>query len=287
MVLQRLLRPPSQLLHMRRKGSRSSGEHTFAAVRAGWCEWITHLLLCIYIYIYIFFNVQDVFKCSAGTCGKFYHLECLKADPGSIIVPPKIHALSKEVKVVVPSLLPTPSDEAQQHSRVDADPTGSSRNKASRSSCDDQLYRGGATTPHSPSSIMASSQSSMIEKTMKTKKATSSTTTTSSMMTKAYRCTAQSPYEIQKRKVDSWSFKCPLHYCFNCYEFHGCCDTADLTPCIHCPRAYHTKCIPPGSRFNSMCLLCPRYTYPTLLIERGPPSVQERTLIPHPSYSYL
>ena len=87
-----------------------------------------------------------------------------------------------------------------------------------------------------------------------------------------YRCTAQSPFEVQKRKVDSWSFRCPLHYCLNCYEFHGCCDTADLTPCIHCPRAYHTKCIPPGSRFNSMCLLFPRYTYP-VLIESPRPSL--------------
>ncbi len=53
------------------------------------------------------FIVQDVFKCNAATCGKFYHIECLKADPYSIIVPPKIHALTKEVKVAVPSLAPS------------------------------------------------------------------------------------------------------------------------------------------------------------------------------------
>ena len=188
-----------------------------------------------------------MFKCNAATCGKFYHIECLKADPDSIIVPPKIHALTKEVKVVVPSLT---LSEAQLDNIGDADPTGSSKSKASRSSCNDQLYNG--ATPHSTSSVMVSPQSSSIEK---------KTTTTTTM----YRCTAQSPFEVQKRKVDSWSFRCPLHYCFNCYEFHGCCDTADLTPCIHCPRAYHTKCIPPGSRFNSMCLLCPRYTYPVLI----------------------
>ena len=195
-------------------------------------------LQCINIFI-----AQEVFKCNATTCGKFYHIECLKANPDSIIVPPKIHALTKEVKVVVPSLIPR---EAQQDSRVDTDPTESNRIKASRSSCNEQLYSD--AIPHSTSSVVASSQSSTSEK----------TTTT----TYLYRCTAQSPYEVQKQKMESMSFKCPLHYCFNCYEFHGSCDTADLTPCIYCPRAYHTKCIPPGSRFNSMCLLCPRY--PTL-----------------------
>jgi hypothetical protein len=204
--------------------------------------------LCIFI-------AQEVFKCNATTCGKFYHIECLKADPGSIIVPPKIYALTKEVKVVVPSLTPS---EAQQENRVDADPTGSSRSKASRSSCNEQLYSD--ATPHSTSSVVASSQSSTSEKTKTT-------------MTYRYRCTAQSPYEVQKHKVESLSFKCPLHYCFNCFEFHGSCDTADLTPCLLCPRAYHTKCIPPGSRFNSMCLLCARYTY-SILIERSPLSLR-------------
>ena len=55
------------------------------------------------------------------------------------------------------------------------------------------------------------------------------------------------------------NFKCPLHCCFNCVEFYGPKDTNDLNPCIYCPRAFHTKCVVPGSRFNSRCVVCPRH----------------------------
>jgi hypothetical protein len=65
-------------------------------------------------------------------------------------------------------------------------------------------------------------------------------------------------FSIQKVERDHMlSFKCPRHACFNCFEFHGATDSFDLTACLACPRAFHTNCILPGSRFNSMCVLCP------------------------------
>lgn len=53
------------------------------------------------------------------------------------------------------------------------------------------------------------------------------------------------------------NFKCPLHSCFNCFEFYGAKDAADLVKCIYCPRALHVNCMIPGSRFNSKCVVCP------------------------------
>ena len=65
-------------------------------------------------------------------------------------------------------------------------------------------------------------------------------------------------YSLQRtERTDVLSFKCPMHTCYNCFEFYGNADTAELTKCLLCPRAFHTNCILPGSRFNSMCLLCP------------------------------
>ena len=65
-------------------------------------------------------------------------------------------------------------------------------------------------------------------------------------------------YEIRKVVVENAvSFKCPQHFCRNCFDFYGPRDGGDLNKCIACPRAYHTNCIPPGSRFNSVCVLCP------------------------------
>jgi hypothetical protein len=65
-------------------------------------------------------------------------------------------------------------------------------------------------------------------------------------------------FEIQKVvKENMCSFKCPLHCCYNCVEYYGAVDGSDLVPCIACPRAYHSNCKPPGSRYNSVCFLCP------------------------------
>jgi hypothetical protein len=57
--------------------------------------------------------------------------------------------------------------------------------------------------------------------------------------------------------LGNFSFKCPYHYCDTCYEYYGNNGSGPLFKCIKCPRAFHINCIPPGSRYNSMCLLCP------------------------------
>ena len=67
---------------------------------------------------------------------------------------------------------------------------------------------------------------------------------------------------VNKDVQEVWSFKCPRHYCDTCfpsYGNNGCGKPADLNPCIRCPRSFHTNCIPPGSRYNSLCLMCPRH----------------------------
>lgn len=52
-------------------------------------------------------------------------------------------------------------------------------------------------------------------------------------------------------------FRCARHFCDTCYTFHGSVDVNEITPCSFCPRAFHPNCIPPGSRFNIYCLVCP------------------------------
>ena len=35
--------------------------------------------------------------------------------------------------------------------------------------------------------------------------------------------------------------------------------TSNLFQCFLCPKSYHINCIPPGARFNTMCVLCPSH----------------------------
>jgi hypothetical protein len=88
---------------------------------------------------------------------------------------------------------------------------------------------------------------------------------------------ARNVMQIEQRKaaiVDSFSFKCPLHSCRMCRDFYydiktgkkinlpgnptsgGNKENSEVFPCICCPIAYHSNCIPPGTRYNSVCLLC-------------------------------
>ena len=58
------------------------------------------------------------------------------------------------------------------------------------------------------------------------------------------------------------SFLCPRHICDTCHPIYrgkeiGKGTRRPIIPCFKCPRAYHENCIPPGSRYNSMYLLCP------------------------------
>ena len=57
------------------------------------------------------------------------------------------------------------------------------------------------------------------------------------------------------------SFQCPYHFCDTCHHFYGKRGggPAFLYKCLNCPRAFHINCIPPGSRYNSLCLLCPKH----------------------------
>lgn len=67
------------------------------------------------------------------------------------------------------------------------------------------------------------------------------------------------------RIVKTYSFKCPYHFCDTCYLFYETSSrekgglSRDLHRCLRCPRSFHINCIPPGSRYNSMCLLCPHH----------------------------
>ena len=62
---------------------------------------------------------------------------------------------------------------------------------------------------------------------------------------------------FEYKEVDTFSFKCPFHVCNTCYDEYGRSRKGELFCCLLCPTAYHINCITPGSRFNSMCLLCP------------------------------
>jgi hypothetical protein len=57
-----------------------------------------------------------------------------------------------------------------------------------------------------------------------------------------------------------FKFKCPLHKCATCSTvFDKKSFKMKLESCVFCPRAYHGICIPPGGRFNKLCLICPRH----------------------------
>lgn len=58
-------------------------------------------------------------------------------------------------------------------------------------------------------------------------------------------------------EVEMMVFKCPRHLCDTCFEFHGNVDSNDICPCHYCPRAFHTNCIPPGTKYHTVCLACP------------------------------
>jgi hypothetical protein len=73
----------------------------------------------------------------------------------------------------------------------------------------------------------------------------------------------------------SISFKCPHHVCDTCFDYHGPVDPSEINPCDACPRAFHTNCVPPGSRFNKYFFLCP--LHPELALPGNP--VQDLDLL--------
>ena len=68
------------------------------------------------------------------------------------------------------------------------------------------------------------------------------------------------------RQVESFTFRCPQHDCRVCSDYyHGVGKSAkkasdkfnnELFPCVECPIAYHINCMPAGTRYNVVCLLC-------------------------------
>lgn len=62
----------------------------------------------------------------------------------------------------------------------------------------------------------------------------------------------------KKGAVKAFSFRCPYHVCHTCYEFYPK-EKAELLKCVYCPRSFHNNCIPPGARFNTICVVCPRH----------------------------
>ena len=84
---------------------------------------------------------------------------------------------------------------------------------------------------------------------------------------------SESDIDGRDRYIKSFQFRCPCHQCYNCYPLYnptkkgaskkggggGGGVESGLQRCLLCPRAFHTQCILPGSRSNSLCLLCPRH----------------------------
>lgn len=62
---------------------------------------------------------------------------------------------------------------------------------------------------------------------------------------------------VTSTKVETFTFKCPFHYCDTCYDFYHDKESKSLITCMLCPKAYHMNCVEPGSRFNALFLICP------------------------------
>lgn len=85
-----------------------------------------------------------------------------------------------------------------------------------------------------------------------------------------YRClvTSDAPYCLKSTRLEGeayadddasgFKFRCPYHFCDVCHFTYGGKDSrSTLHRCFKCPRSYHINCIPPGTRFNALALLCP------------------------------
>jgi hypothetical protein len=74
--------------------------------------------------------------------------------------------------------------------------------------------------------------------------------------------------------ITSYTINCPRHSCDTCTSFYTTLKSGksakqkagsrQLWTCIRCPRAFHTNCVPPGTRNNENALLCERHEDVTL-----------------------
>lgn len=58
----------------------------------------------------------------------------------------------------------------------------------------------------------------------------------------------------------TFRFRCPRHICAVCEDTKS----SELMFCIKCPEAYHTSCVPPSARYNTVGLLCYRHRHDNL-----------------------
>lgn len=63
--------------------------------------------------------------------------------------------------------------------------------------------------------------------------------------------------EVGEEEEEDYNLLCPAHFCDVCYDIYGKQQKQLLHKCLCCPKAFHANCILPGSRYNSMCLICP------------------------------
>lgn len=59
----------------------------------------------------------------------------------------------------------------------------------------------------------------------------------------------------EKLILKNYHFTCPRHLCDSCSHEYPL-DTAQIFPCIYCPRGFHSRCIPPYTKCNEYCLVC-------------------------------
>nr|CCA15310.1 histonelysine Nmethyltransferase putative [Albugo laibachii Nc14] len=57
-----------------------------------------------------------------------------------------------------------------------------------------------------------------------------------------------------------FKFRCPRHICAVCEDAKS----SELMFCIKCPESYHTSCVPPSARYNTVGLLCYRHRHDDL-----------------------
>jgi hypothetical protein len=63
--------------------------------------------------------------------------------------------------------------------------------------------------------------------------------------------------EEEEEEEEDYCVTCPSHFCDVCHDIYGKNQKQILHRCMCCPKAFHLNCILPGSRFNSMCVICP------------------------------
>ena len=192
----------------------------------------------------------EVARCSAARCGKYYHMKCLQQSgnnandssrvhresavmvAGEVVDIPDPHAndlcfLTTEIKMIQKELPPVVAGRVQ--------------NSLHGNNITDIVHLEGEKGLSNPT-IRSQFTNEQIQEALV-------------VTTKEAKAAS---------KIQTFQFKCPCHQCRICYEFYCKNDKkqnerGELFQCIACPISYHANCIPPGTRYNSMCVLCSRH----------------------------